>query len=108
MTPERDYIRLLLDDLRTEMRRQGCWSDHPPPADSLNSNEPFCVDTLRLEQWLQYVFIGRLEAVLDRQAPLPERCDIMPYAEEQLRHCEDPPALLRILGKLDIMITRAV
>ena len=108
MTPQRDYIRTLLDDLRQELREQGLWSDQPPPVAALESTEPFCVDTLRLEQWLQFILIARLEAVLDRQAPLPECCEILPYAEEQLAGKDDFAYLLRIIGKLDIMVTRAV
>ena len=108
MTPQRDYIRTLLEDLRQELRYQGLWSEQPPAPADLESSEPFCVDTLRLEQWLQFILIARLEAVLDRRAPLPERCDILPYAEEQLRSLEGSEALLRIIGKLDIMVTRAV
>lgn len=108
MTPERNYIRTLLEDLRTELHEQGLWSDEPPPAEALDSTEPFAVDQLRLEQWLQYVFIGRLEAILDHSAPLPEHCEVLPYAEQQLTHLDRPEPLLRIIGKLDIMVSRAV
>lgn len=108
MTPQRDYIRTLLDDLRLELRQLGLWSDEPPPVAAMESTEPFCVDTLRLEQWLQFILIARLEAVLERGAPLPECCDILPYAEEQLADDESFATLLRIIGKLDIMVTRAV
>ncbi len=106
MSSDRRYIRLLLNDLKTELKRQDLWRDEPPPVKALDSNQPFCVDSLRLEEWLQFIFIGRMEAILDRDAPLPETCAIEPYAEEQFATTHNTRQLLRILGKLDIMISR--
>ena len=53
------------------------------PADALASPLPFMVDTLRIEQWLQWVFLPRLHALLDAQAPLPGACSVHPLAEHE-------------------------
>lgn len=106
MTPERDYIRTLLNDLREELYTQNLWTDEPPDPEALDSQEPFCVDTLPLESWLQFIFLPRMEAVLDAEAPLPADCAIAPYAEEHYSTRHNTRKLVRILGKLDIMITR--
>lgn len=106
MTPERDYIRLLLNDLRHELRHQGLWTDEPPSVEALGSHEPFCVDTMPLENWLQFIFIPRMEAILDADGPLPGQCIIRTYAEEHYATRHNTHHLVRIIGKLDIMITR--
>ncbi|MFC3854021.1 YqcC family protein [Salinispirillum marinum] len=106
MTEARRYIRLLLSDLKTELQRLEMWSDQYPSAEAMASTEPFAVDTLALEEWIQFIFMARLEAILDAGAPLPVSCEIAPYAEQCLQHKTDSADLLRIIGKIDIMVTR--
>lgn len=106
MTDARRYIRLLLSDLKAELQQRGMWSEHYPSAEAMASSEPFAVDTLSLEQWLQFVFMARLEAILDADAPLPDSCEVAPYAEQCLQNQTDSAELIRIIGKIDIMVTR--
>ena len=42
---------------------------------------PFCYDTLELEQWLQFIFLGRMREILGQVDALPESCAIYPYIE---------------------------
>ena len=47
------------------------------------STMPFMYDTLLVEEWLQWVFIPRLHALLDAQATLPSSCSVQPLAEHE-------------------------
>ncbi|MFY0666218.1 MAG: YqcC family protein [Natronospirillum sp.] len=102
----RNDIGLLLSDLRTEMHRLGLWSEQYPTADAMASVEPFAVDTMDLEQWLQFIFVARLQAILDAQAPLPASCEIAPYAEQRFQDRADTAELIRIIAKIDAVVTR--
>ncbi len=53
-------LRPLLQALEAAMRAADLWQPQPPPADALASPLPFMVDTLRIEQWLQWVFFAAL------------------------------------------------
>lgn len=53
----------------------------PCGTDALASQEPFCVDTLEAAEWLQWVFLPRMHALLLCRAPLPQRMAIAPYIE---------------------------
>lgn len=77
------YIPLasLLIDLECELRRAGYWSAEPPAPEALASTEPFCVDTMAFQDWLQFVFLPRMHALLEARAPLPLQCDIATMAE---------------------------
>lgn len=70
--------------LEQGLRAQGLWSDRRPAAERLNSQTPFCVDTLDFEQWLQWVFIPRLALLINQQGRLPAECNILPMAQEAL------------------------
>ncbi|MEF0565218.1 YqcC family protein, partial [Pseudomonas aeruginosa] len=43
--------------IERELRALGWWSESSPAPEALASPEPFCVDTLALEQWLQWIFL---------------------------------------------------
>ncbi|MBS7244831.1 MAG: YqcC family protein [Comamonas sp.] len=74
-------LRPLLHALEAAMREADFWDALPPTEAALASTLPFMVDTLRIEQWLQWVFLPRLHALLDAQAPLPGACSVHPLAE---------------------------
>lgn len=108
MTSERRQIQQHLNALRDELQSEGLWQGTPPPPQDMASPQPFCVDTLSLEQWLQFVFIPRMDALLEGDLALPDQCSVAPYAEEQL----DADALgqadiLRRIQQLDELITAA-
>lgn len=71
----------LLIDIECELRRSHLWSAEPPSAEALASVEPFCVDTMDLQQWLQFIFLPRMHELLVAKAPLPAQCDITAIAE---------------------------
>ncbi|MCF7201817.1 YqcC family protein [Pseudomonas oligotrophica] len=67
--------------IERELRMAGLWSDSAPSAQALASCEPFCVDTLAFEQWLQWVLLPRMKAILEGDRPLPQVSGISPMAE---------------------------
>lgn len=78
-------IAATLIDLEAQLRQLGQWDSVPPPAEALASQQPFCVDTLTLPQWLQFIFLPTLYRMLEEGEPLPERCGIAPMAQEYFR-----------------------
>ena len=67
--------------IERELRMAGLWSDSAPSVQALASCEPFCVDTLAFEQWLQWVLLPRMKAILEDDRPLPQVSGISPMAE---------------------------
>lgn len=52
--------------IERELRVLGWWSESPPSAQALASREPFCVDTLEFQQWLQWIFLPRMKVILEQ------------------------------------------
>ncbi|WP_437612498.1 YqcC family protein [Erwinia sp. V71] len=88
------------------LQDSGLWQSHAPDTQAFNSNEPFCVDTMLPLEWLQWVLLPRMQALLDSQAPLPQNFSITPYYEEAL-DSETPGRLLLLceLQALDALFT---
>ncbi len=99
-------IASLLIDVEAELRRLQQWQSEPPTVAALASTEPFCVDTLSFAQWLQFIFLPRMHALVANNQLPPGRCEIKPMAEEYLRAAGlDGANLLRAIGELDAAIS---
>jgi uncharacterized protein YqcC (DUF446 family) len=67
--------------IERELRVQGWWDEVSPSAEALASVEPFSIDTLDFEQWLQWIFLPRMKAILQNDLPLPNVSGIQEMAE---------------------------
>ncbi|MGL5007180.1 MAG: YqcC family protein [Plesiomonas sp.] len=97
---------LLLDNIQQALVTLNLWQAMPPEAAAFESTEPFSIDTMSAEQWLQWVFLPRMQALLDAKAPLPTRFSIAPYVEEALKTHPQISLLLAPLQELDSLFTR--
>jgi uncharacterized protein YqcC (DUF446 family) len=89
--------------IERELRVLDLWSVEPPAAEALNSCEPFCVDTLRFEQWLQWIFLPRMKAIVESDLPLPAVSGIHAMAEVAYREAR-AVGLLEALRDFDALI----
>ena len=67
----RNEIAAQLIELEAGLRQLGLWSGDVRSPESLVSDQPFAVDVLEMEQWLQYVFLPTLYNLLKQDAPMP-------------------------------------
>ncbi|MES2818570.1 MAG: YqcC family protein [Pseudomonadota bacterium] len=91
--------------IETELRLQGWWALSPPAPEALASPEPFCVDTLEFEQWLQWICVPRMAALLESAAPLPGSSGIQAMAEVVFRErMTQARPLVALLGEFDRLL----
>jgi uncharacterized protein YqcC (DUF446 family) len=74
-------VRQQLQLIEALLREHNQWQSVAPDASVFNSTQPFCMDTLEPYEWLQWVLIPRMHALLDGEHPLPESFAIAPYYE---------------------------
>ncbi|TBV08890.1 YqcC family protein [Phytopseudomonas dryadis] len=102
-------VALIADQLlliERALRVQGWWEAQAPSAEALSSREPFCVDTLAFEQWLQWIFLPKMKSILESGADLPAVSGIQPMAEQVYgAGNRDVAELLEVLGEFDRLIT---
>ena len=96
----------VLLELEAEMRALNWWEQAKPPAKALASQQPFCVDQLAFEQWLQWVFLPRMKDIIETGQALPSQSGIFVYAEECLRpHGNRSAHLLALIKRFDELVT---
>ena len=95
-------VILLLDNIEQELRRQNVWMVMPPSPEVMSSTTPFCMDTMTFSQWLQWVFVPRVRAIMDQGGNLPKGANIKPYAEEAIQVEKlEAVRLLALMEQLD-------
>lgn len=67
--------------IERELRLMGAWAAVSPDAQALASREPFCVDTLDFDQWLQWIFLPRMKSIIENGEALPTASGILVMAE---------------------------
>ncbi|MDO4429954.1 MAG: YqcC family protein [Lonepinella koalarum] len=94
-----------LNELQKLMQTQGLWQSFPPSPEALQSTQPFGLDSLSATEWLQWVFIPRMQALIDSKQPLPTQIAISPYLEEALKEEPYLPALLNPIITIEALLT---
>ena len=95
-------VQQLLEQLIIALQQERLWLSEPPPVEAFNSTEPFCIDTMNFVQWLQFVFIARMQALLDAKVNLPANASITPLAEEYFRmNGIKAPQVMEVLARLE-------
>lgn len=100
----RQQTKQHLDRLQHTMQRLNLWQAMPPAAEAFLSEEPFALDTMSPEEWLQWIFIPRMYALLESGAPLPSQIAISPYLEEAMKEFDALEQLLAPLVALEELL----
>jgi uncharacterized protein YqcC (DUF446 family) len=102
--PDRRATELLelLAHLEQVMKACRIWTESTPNAQALKSTQPFCVDTLPFENWLQFVMIPTFKRMVNDKVALPSQCEIESMAELSLKieHKSDVVFVIRSIDKL--------
>ena len=92
--------------IEMELRRLRLWASDSPSDEALASAVPFAVDTLLFTEWLQFIFLPRMKALLENDAPLPTVSGMAPMAEEYFRGVRhDGGQLIRLLQTMDRLLS---
>jgi uncharacterized protein YqcC (DUF446 family) len=97
---------LLLQRIEAELKILQWWSNQVPSTAAMASTAPFACDLMTLEQWLQFIFLPKMQALVDQRLPLPRNCHIRPMAElawAPLTATQQP--LLDALKNLDTLLS---
>jgi N-acetyl-anhydromuramoyl-L-alanine amidase len=102
MQQSQEYMLLnQLQKITKELQKINLWQTMPPNPDAFLSQEPFALDTMQPHEWLQWVFIPRMQALIDARANLPKFA-LHPYFEEALKEQkQNVNHLLSLIKQLD-------
>ena len=91
----------LLQQLELQLQHAQLWSEVPPSDEALASTQPFAIDTLEPEQWLQWIFIARIKTMIASGAALPKGFSMAPYFVEVWKNDASKSELLVTIKQID-------
>ncbi len=100
-------LGIVLRSLPQAMSIAGHWSVIGISDEALNSQQPFCLDTMNFSQWLQFVFIPRMQALIDAQQTLPSFAKgqgIEPMASEFYSNTATDQGIIQLIRQLDDLL----
>ncbi|NVD06093.1 YqcC family protein [Vibrio sp. JPW-9-11-11] len=100
MTNQQQLVELI-DVLEQQLRAHACWQVSPPSEQALASQQPFAVDTLAPQEWLQWIFVPRMRLLLERQQPLPSGFSMVAYFEESWKLRPELSLIVETIRKID-------
>jgi uncharacterized protein YqcC (DUF446 family) len=106
MATHAQSVAALLDELSVTLKSLNLWQSEQPSDSALASTAPFCCDALPFEQWLQFVFIPKMNQIINQGQPLPNKIALTPIAEESFKSLStQSKPLLLIINKIDNALT---
>lgn len=102
MTKEIAMLQLL-QQLKLIMLSAGVWQSEELPPIAFNSTAPFFCDTMSFMQWLQFVFIPKMNHCCLNDS-LPSSMALTPMAEMSLEKTDSAIKIAKVLMKMDALI----
>ncbi|MBL4830123.1 MAG: YqcC family protein [Aliivibrio sp.] len=101
MNRKNELIVNILNQIELVLRRYDMWQSEPPSLAALTSVEPFAVDTLTCEEWLQWIFIPKFHEMIDAEQELPIGFAISAYVEETMLGSDGGKKVYQLCVELD-------
>lgn len=92
---------VLLQQLESELRSTAVWQSVSPAPEALQSTQPFALDTLDPHEWLQWIFLPRMQQMIAEQLPLPGGFALSPYFEEVWKEQPEFATVMQVLHQID-------
>ena len=97
----------LVNELECVLKAQNLWTAEHPSAEALMSQEPFAVDHMDFNEWLQWLFIPRIRMMIEEQLPLPKGANISAMGDVFCQvNCVSTDELLNCLNRIDEAMNR--
>lgn len=99
--PDYDAVAAKLDEIEAELKRMGAWQAEPPPPEVLAFRQPFAMDTMAFEQWLQFVLLPRAREIIARRETFPPHSAVAVHAVREFDGRDDTARLFDLLHEFD-------
>ena len=92
------------DRIESELRSLGVWQSEPPAPAAFQSKRAFFGDTMSFYQWLQFVLLARVRAVIEQHGAFPPKSSVGAYAVRELDGENEAASLIQTLCEFDAFI----
>jgi uncharacterized protein YqcC (DUF446 family) len=104
--PSYENVASKVAEIEQELKRMGAWQDKPLPAAAYRFQRPFGMDTMAFEQWLQFVLIPRVHAIIESKGEFPPHSNLAVHAAREFDGRTDTDRLFYLLHEFDRLFSK--
>ncbi len=106
MQNRHELVADLLVALQLAMHEENLWQSEPLSHSAYHSSAPFCCDTMTFGQWLQFVFIPKMNELINSQQALPSQLSLLPMLEMSYPNSQRLSSVYGVITRLDALFTK--
>jgi uncharacterized protein YqcC (DUF446 family) len=91
----------MIDRIEQEMKAIGYWQAEPLPAEAYEFRSAFAMDTMAYSQWLQFIFIPRVRAIIGSNGDFPSSSSVGTQAIREFDGSPEAENLVSLLCRFD-------
>ncbi|MBS1913854.1 MAG: YqcC family protein [Bacteroidetes bacterium] len=99
-----DRLLQLAEAIEAEMRHARMWQHEALPPEAYQFRAAFAMDTMAFTQWLQFVFLPRVRAIVAERGALPGQSFVAAQAVREFDGVEQAARLESLLADLDALV----
>ena len=103
--PLREAVAAQIDRIEAEMRAIGLWQSEPLRPEQLQFSQAFAMDTMALQQWLQFVFVPRVREAIASDS-FPASSEVGAQAVREFDTVPEAGRLTSLLSEFDALFRR--
>lgn len=69
--PNYEIVQKKIEEIVEELKSLNYWQAEPLPPASYNFQNAFGSDTMTFKQWLQFIFVPRVQIIIEKKGKLP-------------------------------------
>ncbi len=104
--PQPEIVKARIDEIEAEMKRIGMWRNEPLPAEAYDFHQAFAMDTMTFSGWLQFIFIPRVNQIIESGGAFPTRSQVGAQAIREFDGDDEASRLCSLLSSFDALIER--
>lgn len=92
-----------ISEIEAEMKDIGYWAATPLPPEAYDFHEAFAMDTMAFSQWLQFVFVPRVNQIIEDREEFPSVSMVAVQAMREFDGQEEADRLVELLSEFDAL-----
>ncbi len=103
MKPAHPTAKAAIDTIEAEMRSIGFWQAELLRPEQYNFQQAFGMDTMGFGQWLQFIFIPRVNSIIAEHGHFPKSSSVGAQAVREFDGVPEASGLVSLLSEFDAM-----
>ncbi len=104
MTDRYKHTLSKANEIEAELKALNRWDEIPLPEEKFENMGAFGSETMKFEQWIQFILIDTIKEIVKEQAAFPSESNVGVYAVRVFDGDPEADKLIQLLSELDELI----